>query len=143
MVVNLVKLSVGTQSIDGLEAWIKKRVAINKKTSFGPVYDHVTRMHPRRMDELLEGGSIYWVIKGVILCRQKIVEIQKVSGGDGIERSALLMAPKLIRTEPQMRRAFQGWRYLNGEDAPNDLGTGADRNMPPELQLKLADLGLL
>ncbi len=143
MTVHLVKLSVGTESIDGLEAWIKRRVSHNKKSGFGKVHDHVTRMHPRRAEEILDGGSIFWVIKGVVLCRQRVVDIQKVTGSDGIGRSALLMDPPLIRTEPQIRRAFQGWRYLAPDDAPGDLGEQIASKAPPELQLKLAELGLL
>ncbi len=143
MALNLIKLSVGTQSVEGLEDWIGRRAKQKRPRGFGPYHDHITRMHPKRADELLDGGSIYWVIKGVILCRQTIAQIKKVTGEDGIERSALLMDPPLIRTQPQMRRAFQGWRYLRAEDAPADLGTRQTGETPPDLHLKLAELGLL
>lgn len=143
MAVHLVKLSVGTPNVEAQEAWVKKRVARNRKTPFGPVHDHVTRMHPKRADELLDGGSIYWVLKGVILCRQEIVRIERVEGQDGIERSALLMKPDVIRTEPQLRRAFQGWRYLKPEDAPADLRNEGEAQIPPALHKELAELGLL
>jgi len=141
--IHLVKLSVGTQSVETLETWVKSRVALNKKRGFGPFHDHVTRMHPRREDELCDGGSIYWVIKGVVLCRQKVAKIEKVTGKDGVSRSALLMEPKLIRTEPQMRRAFQGWRYLTVDDAPRDLTEAKLGSLPPHFQQELAELGLL
>ena len=143
MTVHLVKLSVGSESVDTLEMWVKKRVSANRKSARGAVHDHVTRMHPKRAPELLDGGSIYWVIKGVILCRQKVVGIERVTGHDGIERTALLMAPKLIRTEPQMRKAFQGWRYLRPQDAPRDLAASRRTAIPPQLHAELANLGLL
>jgi hypothetical protein len=100
-------------------------------------------MHPRREKELLEGGSIYWVIKGVILARQKIVGFEKRTGKDEIERTAILLDPAYVLTEAQPRRAFQGWRYLAGEDAPQDLKKGARKGPPPELGRELAELGLL
>lgn len=143
MTVHLVKLSVGSESIDTLGAWVKKRVAANRKAGMGAVHDHVTRMFPRREKELLEGGSIYWVIKGVVLARQKLIGFEKRAGADGIERCAILMEPPLIPTEPQPRRAFQGWRYLSAEDAPADLNLRARRAPPPELSIELAELGLL
>jgi len=143
MTVHLVKLSVGSDSLDSLCAWVKKRVAANRKAGLGAVHDHVTRMFPRREAELLDGGSIYWVIKGVVLARQKLVGFEKRVGADGIERCAVLMEPALIPTEPQPRRAFQGWRYLPVEDAPADLDSRARRAPPPELSIELAELGLL
>ena len=92
---------------------------------------------------MLDSDALAVNLKGVILCRQTIAQIKKVTGEDGIERSALLMDPPLIRTQPQMRRAFQGWRYLRAEDAPADLGTRQTGETPPDLHLKLAELGLL
>ena len=144
MPLHLVKLSVGTPSVEDQEAWVASRVALNRRRGLGAVHDHVTRMHPRHEVELLDGGSIYWVIKGVILCRQRIQRIERVTGTDAIERTALLMAPEVIRTEPQLRRPFQGWRYLRPEDAPRDLpADGEDRSMSPVLHRELAELGLL
>ena len=143
MTVHLVKLSVGTESVEGFEQWVKSRVARNKKLGIGKLHDHVTRMHPRRETEVLDGGSIYWVIKGVILCRQKIADIKRVRGTDGIERSALLMEPPVIRTQPQLRRAFQGWRYFPVDDAPADLNDDGCNKVPPALHRELAALGLL
>ncbi len=143
MTLHLIKLSVGSQSVEALADWVKLRVASNKKSGFGALHSHVTRMHPRREAELLEGGSIYWVIKGVVLCRQKLVRIDRQIGEDGVTRSALMMEPKLIHTQPQMRRAFQGWRYLKEEDAPLDINDGQNQAIPPELHMELAQLGLL
>lgn len=143
MTVHLVKLSVGSEGVDSLKAWVDKKSAANEKAGLGRVHDHVTRMHPRREAELLDGGSIYWVIKGVIQARQKLIGLEKRVGADGIERCAILIEPPLILTEPQPRRAFQGWRYLPVEDAPRDIKTRSRRGPPPELSLELAELGLL
>lgn len=146
MTVHLVKLSVGAESVDDLRAWVKKRVASNKKSGaycdYGAVHDHVTRMHPRREAALLEGGSIYWVIKGAILARQAILGFEKTTGADEIVRTAIILSPEIVLTQVQPRRAFQGWRYLPVEDAPGDLKGGC-KNAPPELSLELAELGLL
>lgn len=143
MSLHLVKLCVGADNVDSLRIWIKKRVALNKDNGLGRVHDHVTRMRPRRREELLDGGSLYWVIKGVIRARQEIVDLKPITGADGIERTAILMKPKLILTASQPRRAFQGWRYLNGDEAPSDLGRDDDKSIPGELSEELATLGLL
>ena len=143
MSVHIVKLSVGSESVDGFIEWVNSRVAYNKERGLGDVYDHVTRMFPRRRTELLNGGSIYWVIKGVVLVRQVIVDLQKTTGADGIDRCALLMAPQVLQTEPQPRRAFQGWRYLDKNDAPRDLSAAQANQTPPALRAELAELGLL
>ncbi len=143
MGLNLVKLCVGAETVDDLAYWVHRRVAVNKGTAWGAVSEHVTRMSPRRMSELLDGGSLYWVIKGVILVRQRIAKFEPVTGSDGIKRCAILLEPELSATEAQPRRAFQGWRYLRSEDAPSDLSTLKASQAPPELRAKLADLGLL
>lgn len=143
MTLHLVKLSAGATCVDDLVAWIEKRSALNKKSGLGHIHDHVTRMHPRREAELLDGGSIYWVIKGVIQLRQQIVGFERRTGQDGIERTAILLDPDYVLTEPQPRRAFQGWRYLSAEDAPRDLKGRGGKAPPPELGRELAALGLL
>ena len=147
MTLHLVKLCAGAESVDDLIGRIEYRCGVNKAAGLGRVHDHVTRMHPRREEELLNGGSIYWVIKGVIQARQKIVGFERRTGMDEIERTAILLDPAFVLTEPQPRRAFQGWRYLPGEDAPGDLkgrsGKRGRKDPPPELGAKLAELGLL
>lgn len=133
---NIIKLCVGAADPSELEAW---------QTRFGegPAI-HVTRMWPRRQEELLPGGSIYWVFKGMLLARQEILAMEKHEGEDGINRCALILSRDLIRTEPVPRRPFQGWRYFSGEDAPADLARprNKDSDLPPELLHELADLGL-
>lgn len=143
MTIHLVKLCVGADRVEDLDAWIEKRVSANRRAGRGAVHDHVTRMTPRRVDELLDGGSLYWVIKGVILARQRIVGFEPVTGADGIGRCAILFEPPLIHTEAQPRRAFQGWRYLKPEDAPADRDRRSAGETPPALRAKLAKLGLL
>jgi hypothetical protein len=143
MTVHLVKLCVGADSVEDVVAWTKRRVAANAKGRWGRVSHHVTRMYPKRAAEILAGGSLYWVIKGIILVRQRIVDLKKVSGDDGIERCAILLDPRIVETEARARRAFQGWRYLEPEDAPPDLKSGTRRRAPTALRAKLAELGLL
>ncbi|WP_375206594.1 DUF1489 family protein [Hyphococcus sp.] len=148
MTLHLMKLCAGAESVEDLAARIAYRCKVNKTAGRGTVHDHVTRMHPRREAELLDGGSIYWVIKGVILARQKILGFERRIGNDDIERTAILLDPAYVLTRPQPRRAFQGWRYLQSEDAPRDVKvqsakTGNGKEPPPELGAKLAELGLL
>ncbi|MEO1251637.1 MAG: DUF1489 domain-containing protein [Pseudomonadota bacterium] len=142
MPLHLVKLCVGAASVDDQAQWVRRRTADNKRAGRGARHDCVTRMRPRRTDELLDGGSIYWVIKGVIMTRQTILAIEPRAGADGIERTAIMLEPQLFLTQPAPRRAFQGWRYLKPEDAPDDIKDGAGE-APPELVMALADLGLL
>lgn len=139
--VNLVKLSVGTESVDGLQIW---QDSVRDRFPDG-LPRHVTRMWPKREAEILRGGSIYWVIKGQILCRQKILRLDEVMGEDGIRRCAIVLDPELHRTNAAQKRPFQGWRYLKPEDSPRDLPTGRDAEeaLPEELSRALADIGVL
>ena len=91
--VNLIKLSVGTESVDSLAAWQKTRAAQHPK---GLPY-HVTRMWPKREEEILAGGSVYWVIKGSIQARQRITGFEELIGDDGIRRCAFVLDPELVR----------------------------------------------
>ncbi|XDA97335.1 DUF1489 domain-containing protein [Sulfitobacter sp. LCG007] len=139
--VNLLKLSVGTEGIDDLAAWQASKAA---QTSDG-LPRHVTRMWPRREAEVLAGGSIYWVIKGVVLCRQRILRLDERIGTDGIRRCAIVLDPELVRTAASLRRPFQGWRYLLPADAPPDLPKGREQEepLPVELNRALAEIGVL
>ncbi|WP_457647712.1 DUF1489 family protein [Profundibacter sp.] len=138
--INLVKLSVGIDSVEHLQTY---RARILREG--GPKHPrHITRMWPRREKELLNGGSIYWVIKGVIQCRQRVIRLDEVIGEDGIRRCAIVMDPEIIRTQSAVRRPFQGWRYLEPADSPADLGKGAvaGGDLPVELMSALADIGV-
>lgn len=138
--INLVKLCVGADSVEDLIAWRDARKAQDP----GHVSRHVTRMWPKREAELLNGGSLYWVFKGVILARQRVLRLEEVIGHDGIRRCGIVLDEKLIRTQPAPRRPFQGWRYLTPGDAPADLPQ-TRRNetpLPPELSAALAEIGV-
>jgi hypothetical protein len=102
-------------------------------------------MWPKRAEELLSGGSIYWVVKGSLLCRQRIVRLDEYIGADGIRRCAIVIDPQLIRVVPSLKRPFQGWRYLKPEDAPRDLPVGRENEeaLPPSLSAALAEIGIL
>jgi hypothetical protein len=106
---------------------------------------HVTRMWPKRGEELLAGGSIYWIIKGAILCRQKLIRLDEAIGSDGIRRCEIVTDPELIAVAATPKRAFQGWRYLQPNDAPPDLAKArpSDDALPAEMQAALASIGIL
>lgn len=145
MSLHLMKLAVGCDSVADLTAWIKQRLKQKKARGEKPEHIHTTRMVPKRMDELLDGGSLYWVIRGQIACREELVAIRPFVDKDGIGRCRLVLRPKVIAVEPRPFRAFQGWRYLQAKDAPRDLDRVAPgaRHMPEELRRELRELGLL
>lgn len=145
MALNLLKLCVGCESVEDLEEWIASRLAECRRQGRPEEQFHTTRMVPTRAAEIVAGGSLYWVIKGSVQCRQPITEIRPFTDDDGIGRCHLVLDPAVVRTEWQPRRAFQGWRYLKPEDAPADLGKGraALAELPPKLRRELAELGLL
>ena len=137
---NLIKLSVGTESVEDLTAWHDAHRHI-----WAPgTTEHVTRMWPKREDEILNGGSLYWVIKGVIQARQRLIGLAERRGSDGILRCALVLDAELIRTENALRRPFQGWRYLPAAESPPDLPKtrATDDMLPPALAAALAEIGL-
>ena len=137
---NLIKLSVGTKGLDDLRAW---------QAGPGRGHDglprHVTRMWPKREAELLDGGSIFWVVKRAVLCRQRILRLEEARWDDGIRRCALVLDPELVRVTPAPRRVFQGWRYLPAAEAPRDLGGWSDagEELPPRLSMALAEMGVV
>ena len=134
---HLMKLCVGCDSPAELEDWQRQ------KWPQGPAR-HITRMWPRREAEILAGGSIYWVFKGVMQARQRLIGLEEVTGQDGIQRCALVLDRELVRTAAVPRRPFQGWRYLDAQDAPPDLPAGRDREpeLPPDIARALAEMGL-
>jgi len=139
MTVHIVKLCVGADTIEDLAGWQAMRLR-----RVGEIA-HTTRMIPKRAEEVTGGGSIYWVIKGLIQVRQRIVEIRPFTDDEGISRCDLLMHKDLVEVEPVPRRPFQGWRYLKPEDAPPDLGKAGKgaKDLPPKLRAELRELGLL
>ena len=144
MTVHLVKLCVGADSIEDLAQWQASRLAAAKKAKQPHELYHRTFQSPKRRDDLLAGGSLYWVFKGLVLARQRIVSLTPRDGADGIRRCAIGFDPEIVRTVPQPRRPFQGWRYLRAEDAPRDLmGDEAASDLPPALMAELAAIGVL
>lgn len=145
MPLHLIKLCVGVDSIRDLDEWIKDRMAQKKKKKEALEYVHTTRMMPTQRDELLDGGSLYWVIKGAISCRQKLIDLRQFNDKEGVKRCRIVMEPKLIPVLPKPRSAFQGWRYLKANEAPADLAKGAKgaSAMSEEMRRELHELGLL
>jgi hypothetical protein len=137
---NILKLCVGAESVEDLTDWHRAHAHVWAKGTT----EHVTRMWPKRAEELLEGGSLYWVIKGAIQARQRILGLAERRGGDGIARCALVLDADVIRTEAAPRRPFQGWRYLAAADSPRDLtrSRAKDDTLPPALAQALAEIGL-
>lgn len=145
MSLNLLKLCVGCDSVEDLEEWITFRLDERRRAGEPVEHFHTTRMVPTRVAELVDGGSIYWVIKGNVQCRQRLVAVRPFVDAEGISRCHLVLDPIVMRTGWQPRRPFQGWRYLKPEEAPSDIGTGDAElmEMPPKLRRELAELGLL
>ena len=143
MPLHLIKLCVGCDSVQDLEDWIleKRRKTHGKRTE----HVHTTRMVPKRADELTAGGSLYWVIRGEVMCRQRILAVRPFVDGEGIGRCRIVLQPKVVAVQPRPYRAFQGWRYLQSKDAPQDLDRAAPgaADMPEPLRRELRGLGLL
>lgn len=142
--INLIKLCVGAKSVSELEQWQNRQFNDLETKSTKQKIVHVTRMRPKREAEILSGGSIYWVFKGLILARQEILNIEEVISGDGIKRCGLVLNQKIFTTIPKPKRAFQGWRYLTPEQAPADSGQYSveEDELPHILQLELSRLGV-
>lgn len=135
---HLMKLCVGVSEVRELKDWV--RDCKNGRDTL----DHVTRMFPSRADELLPGGSLFWVIRGMIACRQPLKALEPVIGKDGVSRCRIILKPQIVLVRPAPRRAFQGWRYLKAEDAPPDLRQAeAISGMTEAMRHELAALGLI
>jgi len=142
MAIHLQKLSVGSESIESLRQWQKTVLRRRARKGQSAHHIHVTRMMPKRAEELVESGSIYWVIKGLIQCRNKIIALESCQTADGRKACRLVLEPLLIPVMPTPKRPFQGWRYLKPEDAPKDLdqASGA-QDLPAHLRAQLIDIG--
>ncbi len=136
---NILKLCVGADTVEDLTAWH----AAHRDIWPAGTTAHVTRMWPKREAEVLDGGSLYWVIKGVIQARQRVLRLEERQGADGILRCAMVLDAEVIRTEAAPRRPFQGWRYLDPKDSPRDLTSrSTDDTLPLGLAQALAEIGL-
>jgi hypothetical protein len=146
MTVHMIKLSVGSESIDDHAQWQAANRQFWRKVGNRPAVFHTTFQTPKRTADLLDGGSLYWVIKGLIQARQRLVGFDEGKKEDGSSCCLLLLDPEIIPVRPVPRRPFQGWRYLEAAAAPPDLGTGSRGDMgelPPALRRELAALGLI
>ncbi len=145
MTVHLIKLSVGCESVAHLHEFQAARYAGREMPERTGEVWHRTRIGPRRRDELLDGGSIYWVIRRAVQARQRLLDFRMVTGEDGIERCELILDPEIIQTRRQPRRPFQGWRYLDLADAPMDLASlaGGLEDVPFEMRRDLLELALI
>ena len=142
MTLHLIKLCVGADSIEDLADWQKKRAAERKKKGGPADIMHITRATPKRAEELLSGGSLYWVIKGQIAVRQRLLELRPVVR-EGVPHCALVLDKKLVPIVRRTHRAFQGWRYFESKDAPRDLRASDKAKLPDSLRAELTELGLL
>ena len=145
MTVHLKKLCVGVDEVSQLRAWQKKRTEDAARRGETYIIQHVTRNTPRRALEILDGGSLYWVIKRFIQVRQRITAIEPTTRDDGRPACALILDPELVETAAYPHRPFQGWRYLPVNDVPPDVrgGSISENPLPPRLRAELHDLGLL
>ncbi|MGH6870595.1 MAG: DUF1489 family protein [Rhizomicrobium sp.] len=144
MTLHIIKLCVGAESIEDLARWQAGRIREQKKRGVKkPQLVHVTRMTPKRKDEVLDGGSLYWVIKGQIAVRQKLLDLRPVTK-NGTPHCGLVYDPRLVPVQRRAHRAFQGWRYFEPADAPPDARGGkGGAGLPEKLQKELVELGLL
>ena len=145
MALHLLKLCVGCDSIRDLEDWIEENRTHHRRLGRAYEQTHTTRMVPKRCAEILGGGSLYWVIKGLVACRQPILDVRPFTDGEGIGRCRIVLEPVVTPVAPRPCRPFQGWRYLESNDAPGDLehASGDVAVMPEGLRRELAGLGLL
>jgi len=150
MTVHLIKLCVGCDSVKDLQDWIAEKLkarrnGAGKARARKRERNHTTRMMPKRADEIIGVGSLYWVIRGQIMCRERILDIRPFVDKEGIGRCHIVLDCKPVLVEPRPYRAFQGWRYLAPKDAPRDLDRAAPgaRDMPEDLRRELRNLGLL
>ena len=144
MPLHLLKLAVGAASIADLEENIAARLAICRAAKRTVEQVHTTRMVPKRVAEILDGGSLFWVIRGQVAARQAILDIRPFTDGDGIGRCHLVLEPIVVPVLPRPCRPFQGWRYLADETKPVDLdGLAGAIDMPEQMRFALRELCLI
>ena len=145
MPLHLIKLCVGCESVADLEDWVEQKLKEKKRRGQKAEHIHTTRMVPKRAAELTDGGSLYWVVRGQVACRERILDIRPFTDKDGIGRCRVVLDGKVVLIEPRPRAAFQGWRYLEAKDAPRDLSRAAPgaAKMPEAMRRELQELGLL
>lgn len=145
MTVHLLKLCVGAETVEDLRDWQSERLKTLAQAGKTVELCHRTRQMPRRRPEILDGGSLYWVVKGFVLVRQRIVDLRADTKYDGTPCCGIVLDPELFGTRSRKRRAFQGWRYLAAADAPRDADVldGAHDDMPHAMREDLRELRLI
>jgi hypothetical protein len=145
MTVHLLKLCVGVDTVQELKAWQDERLKRLARARKVPELCHRTLQMPRRRDKVLDGGSLYWVIKGFVLVRQRVLDLRPDTKDDGTSCCGIVLDRELVATRPHPRRAFQGWRYLEAADAPHDARVvdAAEDEMPPAMREDLRELRLI
>ena len=146
MTLHLLKMCVGMDSVEQLDRWQSKRLAELEKAEETPEVGHWTRNFPKRSEEILDGGSLYWVIKGAIRVRQQIRRFERITVPEKGRVCRIVFEPELVRTVRQLRDPMQGWRYLDPADVPADYNApagNAPADMPAEMIAELRALGLL
>jgi hypothetical protein len=145
MTVHLIKLCAGVDTVKELADWQAERLKRLKRTGKTPELCHRTLQAPRRRVEVLDGGSLYWVIKGFVLVRQRVLDLRPDVKEDGTVCCGIVLDAKLVTTRAHPRRAFQGWRYLEAADAPKDakVADGADDDLPRGMREDLRELRLI
>ena len=144
--VNIVKLAVGVKSVEEL-ALIQRRFLKQAGNNENSGFYHSTKLMPKKHEAIVKSGSLYWVIKGLICARQKIIAITKQEDSDGIKRCKIFLNDSIIKTTPIRKRPFQGWRYLKRNKTPADIADPItatfDDDIPLEVQHQLLEVGLL
>ena len=143
MALHLVKLCVGCDGIEDLAAWIRMTTADKVKRGLPPEHVHRTRMMPKRVEEVLDGGSLYWIIKGQMRVRETIRDLRAVTDAAGVPHCDIVLSGELVEVEARPWRPFQGWRYLEPDRVPRDLIDAETADLPVEFLRELANLGLL
>jgi len=146
MALHLLKMCVGVDSVALLRQRQAQRLDRQRAAGQTPELCHLTRNMPRRAEEIVGEGSLYWIIKGQIRARQRIVTLDRLADTDSLKRCAIVLDSKIVETEPRRARPMQGWRYLVAADAPLDLKSVSSDHapeMPSQMMAELRELGLM
>ena len=144
--VNLVKIAVGVTTVEELRLRQTEFLKKINDNNF-PYFYHKTRMMPKKHEDIISNGSLFWVIKGAICARQKVIDIVKFEDTDGKKKCKIFLAAEIVKTKPIRKRPFQGWRYLKKHITPGDLNEpikgNFEPNIPIDVQKKLLEMGVL
>ena len=142
MTVHMVKLCVGAETVDDLRHWQAQQMQMRPGEGRPARPACQTRMSPKQATALIEGGSLYWVIRGMILVRNRIVGVETLTDRSGRACCEIDLDPRVVLVEPTPRKAFQGWRYLKPAEAPCDLASGLSGELPVQLARDLREAGV-